>query len=69
MKYCKKCGILYASVLAACPKCGVNDSDGAPEREAAAGEKRRNWISLIIGIPALIFILYLTGWLIKQLSA
>ena len=68
MKFCKKCGILYSEVLIACPKCGSADVS-EETREALPGEKRRQWLSLILGIPALILLLYLIGWLIKGLSA
>ena len=70
MKYCKKCGVLYSSLLDACPKCGAMPGS-AEESESTAPEApkatvRRQWIALIIGIPALILILYLAGYLLKS---
>ena len=63
MKYCKKCGVLYSSLLEQCPKCNTALSEHEAEAQAPAPEasrqtKVRQWIALIIGVPALIFFLY-----------
>ena len=57
MKYCKKCGVLYATDV--CPKCGIEEPKDQPEPEAP--DKRtltRQWIGLIIGIPLFIMVIY-----------
>ena len=70
MKYCKKCGVLYSDLLDACPKCGSmpgsaeEPDDSAPE--APKSTVRRQWIALVIGIPALILILYAAGYMLKS---
>ena len=63
MKYCKKCGVLYSSLLPQCPKCNPvvaehEQAEEAPAPEAPRSVKRRQWIAIVIGIPALIFFLY-----------
>ena len=63
MKYCKKCGVLYSSLLEQCPKCNTaltehDSSAQAPAPEASRQTKVRQWIALILGVPALIFFLY-----------
>ncbi len=67
MRYCRKCHIFYSSVLAACPKCGVNEPENSPEPAPRADKKtvRRDWIIIIIGIPVLIAAVYLMVKLIK----
>ena len=54
MKYCKKCGVLYSTDV--CPKCGVltPDPEAMEQRPRDPREVRRNWIALLIGIPAFI---------------
>lgn len=57
MKYCKKCGVLYATDV--CPKCGIVFPD---EQTRPVMEKpehvRRSWVILVIGIPVLIGVIY-----------
>lgn len=71
MKYCKQCGVLYSSILEVCPKCGAElykPKEGELP-EATPGQKRRQWISLIIGIPAFIAFIYMIALVFKQLGA
>lgn len=71
MKYCKKCGVLYSGLLEVCPKCNAaleNPPEEAP-REATTQEKRRQWLFLVIGIPALIAFFYLIGLTMQKLGA
>ena len=50
MKYCKKCGVLYATD--ACPKCGIEEPQDLPEPQAPDKKTlARQWIGLIVGIP------------------
>lgn len=64
MKYCKKCGVLYSSLLPQCPKCNTAISEHADELEAADAPeapravKIRQWVAIVVGVPALIFFLY-----------
>ena len=54
MKYCKKCGILYVTDV--CPKCGIEVPENQPEpHEAEKGTLIRQWVGLLLGIPAFIF--------------
>ncbi len=56
MKYCKKCGVLYTTDV--CPKCGiVKPEEEAPNTPASAKEVRKQWIALIIAIPAAILLI------------
>ena len=69
MKYCKKCGVLYTTDV--CPKCGVLAT--APEESeqtpADARTVRRNWIALLIGIPAFICAIMLIVYLFRTITA
>ncbi len=57
MKYCKKCGVLYSTDV--CPKCGIiyppKTDETAPTEKKSV---RRQWLALIIGIPAMIALIY-----------
>jgi uncharacterized membrane protein YvbJ len=56
MKYCKKCGVLYTTDV--CPKCGVTvPEQQEPQPAAERKTVRRQWIALIIAIPAAILII------------
>ena len=73
MKYCKKCGVLYASSLPCCPKCNPA-LEQAPDSEPDAPPAdprtvRRQWIALCVGIPALIGVLYLVALVLRALGA
>ncbi len=66
MKYCKKCGVLYSSVLEQCPKCNtlLAEHEEPPGPEAPKSVRVRQWIGICLGIPALIVFLYLfLGWM------
>lgn len=63
MKYCKKCGVLYATDV--CPKCGIQEPEDLPEPEAP--DKRtlvRQWIGLLVGIPLFIMTIYVVIYLL-----
>lgn len=70
MKYCKKCGVLYSDLLEHCPKCNslldehALDSEQGPE--APRKTKIKQWIGLCVGIPALVALLYLVGYLVSN---
>ncbi len=71
MKYCKSCGVLYSDLLDVCPKCGIQlaQEEQPPAPKGTKAEIRRQWIALILGIPALIGLLYVCGWILRQLGA
>lgn len=66
MKYCKQCGVLYMTDV--CPKCGVAVPD---DREPAAPAEpktiRKQWIALLIAIPAAILLMMGVIYLLKLL--
>ena len=69
MKYCRNCHILYSSQAAACPKCGIaqpkaEEQEASPERN----EVRRDWLWILIGVPALIGVVYLLILLLKSIG-
>lgn len=74
MKYCRNCHILYSSFAAACPKCGAltgqksAQSDGEAAQKPQAKAAARDWLWLIIGVPALIAAIYLIARLISRLG-
>jgi predicted RNA-binding protein with PUA domain len=56
MKYCKKCGVLYTTDV--CPKCGVTVPEDLPPAVPADPKTvRRQWIALLIAIPAAILLI------------
>ena len=69
MKYCKHCGILYSNILDVCPQCGMEIHKPWPDElpKATEREKKRQWLGLVIGIPAMIIFLYLVGWMFSKL--
>ncbi|MEG1523708.1 MAG: hypothetical protein RRZ24_04820 [Clostridia bacterium] len=70
MKYCKKCGVLYDGSLPQCPKCNdlLAEYEEPPAPEASRQIKIRQWIGIIIGIPALIGVIYFVLWGVAKLS-
>ena len=66
MKYCRKCGVLYTTDV--CPKCGVAvPDDQTPAAPADAKTVRRQWIALVIAIPAAILLITGVVYLLKHL--
>lgn len=56
MKYCKKCGVLYTTDV--CPKCGIVVPETVHQPEKAdAKTVKRQWIALLIAIPAAILLI------------
>lgn len=74
MKFCKTCGTLYAASLGVCPKCNpiLREHEEQIEKDtnapADAQQRKRQWISICIGVPALILFLYLVIGGLKLLS-
>lgn len=76
MPFCKKCGTFYPNSLGDCPKCNANAllEEQPPELQAAemseeeaSRARRKSWIQILIGVPALIGLLYLVAYLMKVL--
>lgn len=64
MKYCKKCGVLYTTDV--CPKCGVLVPDNQPPAEKAdAKTVKKQWIALVIAIPAAILLIMGVLYILK----
>lgn len=74
MKFCKKCGTLYASSLGVCPKCNPAIAEHAAQAadEPAApvdpAQRKRQWIAICLGVPGLILFLYLAIWGLRALG-
>jgi len=63
MKYCKKCGVLYATEV--CPKCGIVEPENSPEPEIPDKKTLvRQWIGLLVGIPLFILAIYFVIYLL-----
>lgn len=66
MKYCKKCGVLYTTDV--CPKCDVAVPDDLPDPEAGEPKTvRRQWIALVIAIPAAILLIMGVLYILHQI--
>lgn len=65
MKYCKRCGVLYSSLLERCPKCNpaITEHTEPPAPEADKPTRLKQWIALCVGIPLMILVLYALGTL------
>lgn len=72
MKYCKKCGVLYSSLLEVCPKCNAVLTSPPPQEEPAEPtqkERRRRWLAIGLGVPALVCFLYFVYSIFAKLGA
>lgn len=79
IRFCKKCGTLYNDANGPCPKCEearilAEDPGGhavnanmTPEQTARA--RRSAWISIAIGVPLLIGIIYILVYIMKLLAS
>lgn len=69
MKYCKNCGVLYTTDV--CPKCGIipPEPQETEQKPADARAVRRQWIALLIGIPAFIGAIMLIVYLFRTITA
>ncbi len=69
MKYCKKCGVLYTTDV--CPKCGIVPPESQTEEQAPADKQtvKRQWLALLIGIPAFILVIMLIVYLFRTITA
>ena len=74
LKFCKTCGTLYDEAKVECPKCATKalepdcdelTYDLSMDKAEADRLRKKSWIQLIIGVPGLIGVLYLAGYLIK----
>ena len=68
MKYCKKCGVLYTTDV--CPNCGIVAPEQQETGQAPADQKtvRRQWIGLLIGIPAFILVIMAVIYLFQSIT-
>lgn len=77
MKYCKRCGVLYSDAAKDCPRCKipletvpegvVMNREDIPEEEYKQIRKK-NWIGIAIGVPALFGLIYLLYYIMKVLQ-
>jgi len=75
MKFCKKCGTLYGRSLDVCPKCNAaqlaEEATAAEISQSAAAESmvKKQWIGILVGVPAFIIFIYFIIWCFKMLTA
>ncbi len=77
MKFCKVCGTIYDPAVGPCPRCTERelmeqqaeslayDEHMPPEAQAKA--RRRAWLQIVVGVPAMIGLFYLVFYLAKIL--
>lgn len=76
MRFCKKCGTPYTKSLGVCPKCNAQQwLERSPEEaktdlseQELQAKRKRSWIGILIGVPALIGFLYGIYYIIKLLT-
>lgn len=77
MPFCKTCGTFYPKSMGICPKCNANElleqqADAAPPPltpEAEHALKKRRWITIIVGLPMLIGLIYGIYYVVRQLQS
>lgn len=78
MPFCKECGTFYPNSLEICPKCNAralqsemdaqqNGESPMTDAELRAARKK-SWIQICIGVPALIGAIYGIMYLMKLIS-
>ena len=79
MKVCKPCGTLYNEKEGPCPKCYSDDLMRSGEAaqneirtdmsaEEAEKAKKKAWIEILIGVPALIGLIYLMFYILQRIG-
>lgn len=74
MPFCKTCGTYYPKSLGVCPKCNADELLlSAPEPEPLTQEeekalRKRRWVGICIGIPAMIALIYLLYYIRMQFN-
>ena len=78
IRFCRQCGTLYNDSGGECPKCAANkllcedptghatNAEMTPEQASRA--RRSAWISIAIGVPLFIGIIYIIVYIMKLLS-
>ncbi len=79
IRFCKNCGTLYDDSFGPCPKCeekrileedpDAHAVNGRMTPEQAARARRSAWISIGIGVPLLIGIIYILVYLMKLIAS
>lgn len=73
LKHCDKCGTFYNDALGQCPKCfpaaemleSAEDSAQKPTRQTL----KKQWIAILVGIPAMILLYYIIIGLLKLVAS
>ncbi|MDO4493610.1 MAG: hypothetical protein Q4C53_06975 [Clostridia bacterium] len=69
MPFCKQCGTFYPDSLGVCPKCNPSNAEAEKQAQNApvADPKtvKRQWIAILIGIPSLILMYWIIGYVLK----
>lgn len=80
LRFCKQCGTVYDEKVGGCPKCmtakevdALRDKTYMPPptemtKEEIAAKRRKDWIQICIGVPALIGIIYLMFYILKSIQ-
>lgn len=68
MRFCKTCGTLYLESLDCCPKCNAKALEEKEQEQAPVADPktvRRQWTAIIIGVPALIGLYWIIGYVMS----
>ena len=79
MRFCKVCGTIYDPAVGPCPKCTERELmeqqaeaaayDGTMSEAEVQRARKRAWIQIVIGVPAMIGFFYLVFFLAKSFMA
>lgn len=72
MKHCKSCGTFYSDAAGVCPRCNAS-LEQIPDAPKLSGDelkarRKKDWIGVLIGVPALIGLIYVLYFLIKLIQ-
>ncbi len=71
MPFCKTCGTLYNKKQGPCPKCSTSNIKYQAKPmsdEEALRLRKKAWVQILIGVPALIGFIYLIIYLMDLIK-
>lgn len=72
MKKCPCCQITFTDEAETCPKCQCMLAEYTPEEaemltDSFKAKRRRDWIWIFVGVPAMLLIIYGAYWILQRL--
>lgn len=72
MKRCPCCGVTFTDEPETCPKCNCYLDATSPDEEVMRtaeykAKRKRDWIWIIVGVPAMLALIYGAYWLLQTI--